>query len=349
MIGSFEAVLFDWGGTLMVEFTEYSGPMVKWPRVETLPGVFETLKSIHGNIRMGVLTNAADSGAVLVREALKRVGLDGYFELVLTPKESQLRKPDPQFFKLALTHFGVKPANAIMVGDSYSGDIEGAKSAGMRAVWFNTTGLIPETSHPVYDAEISSFSDLVPTIEAIRLPDIPACLELLSRYQAPVNLVQHSEAVAGAAYHLAACLRSRGYHVDPLIVHRGGLLHDLDKLASRDAGKAHGEMTAEVLSSMGWPELGEIARRHLMDHLEREGEAPPTWEQKLVFYADKLVEGSRLVPVQYRLMALRERYPAFAVKISTAEPRVLELEHEICSALGKTPVEVLEELQGLSI
>jgi hypothetical protein len=45
-------------------------------------------------------------------------------------------------------------------------------------------------------------------------------------------------------------------------------------------------------------------------------------------------------------MALRERYPGFAERIKRSEPKVLRLEEEICGAIGKRPVEVLEELRG---
>ena len=45
-----------------------------------------------------------------------------------------LSKPDPAFFRLAATGAGVPPGEALMVGDSYRADIEGAASAGMDGI-----------------------------------------------------------------------------------------------------------------------------------------------------------------------------------------------------------------------
>jgi putative hydrolase of the HAD superfamily len=46
-------------------------------------------------------------------------------------------KPDPRIFEIALARAGVGPAEAVMVGDSWENDIQGARAAGVRAVWFN--------------------------------------------------------------------------------------------------------------------------------------------------------------------------------------------------------------------
>lgn len=43
-------------------------------------------------------------------------------------------KPHPSIFRAALDQLGVAPADAVMVGDSVRQDVEGALSAGMRAV-----------------------------------------------------------------------------------------------------------------------------------------------------------------------------------------------------------------------
>jgi hypothetical protein len=72
-----------------------------------------------------------------------------------------------------------------------------------------------------------------------------------------------------------------------------------------------------------------------------------TWEQKLVFCADKLVEGDRLVLLAERFRALKARYPAYAGQIERAAPRVYGLETSLCARLGKTQEELLSELSQL--
>lgn len=131
------AVLFDWGDTLMRDFPDQTGPMADWPHVEALPGAYDLLAGLQGRYRLALATNAADSGEAKVREALRRVGLEGHFELILTAREAGVAKPMPGFFRAALEKLGVQAAEAVMVGDSWLTDVEGAKSVGLRTVWLN--------------------------------------------------------------------------------------------------------------------------------------------------------------------------------------------------------------------
>ncbi len=43
-------------------------------------------------------------------------------------------KPDPRIFHLAAERMGVRPADALYVGDIFEIDVEGARAAGMHAV-----------------------------------------------------------------------------------------------------------------------------------------------------------------------------------------------------------------------
>jgi len=48
--------------------------------------------------------------------------------------EHGYNKPHPSIFRTALRLLAVSPEEALMVGDSYTHDIEGAKAVGMKAV-----------------------------------------------------------------------------------------------------------------------------------------------------------------------------------------------------------------------
>lgn len=65
--------------------------------------------------------------------------------------------------------------------------------------------------------------------------------------------------------------------------------------------------------------------------------APRTLDEVLVYYADKLFDGSRLVTVQERLAALEERYPESASRIRACQPALMEHERFICERLKNTP------------
>jgi len=326
-------VILDWGDTVMRNLP-YPGPMARWPRVEAVPGVAAALAALQGHCRLVLATNAADSGAALVREALARVGLEGHFDAVLTARELGVRKPEPAFFAAVLRESGTAAAEAAVVGDDYPVDVAGARALGLRAVWLNPGRAPCPSPHPQYDAELQTMAELPAALATMHLPGVAECMELLAGQDAPPPLVAHVQAVAAVAFRLAERLRGLGRKVDPLLAHRGGLVHDLGKVTARRLGRDHGELGAEILRAQGYPQLAGIAGRHLMFTILEPTCAPATWEEKLVFYADKIVEGDRVVTLDERLQALCGRYPENAARMRACLPALRALEAEIAGALG---------------
>ena len=56
----------------------------------------------------------------------------------------------------------------------------------------------------------------------------------------------------------------------------------------------------------GLKELAPIVSRHILDTIITENHSPLTWEQKIVFYADKIVT-HKLVSLEERFSDLHER------------------------------------------
>ncbi len=54
--------------------------------------------------------------------------------------EVGIRKPHPGFFASLVRNAGCRPDEVLMVGDDHSNDIEGARSAGLAAVFLNRRG-----------------------------------------------------------------------------------------------------------------------------------------------------------------------------------------------------------------
>jgi len=339
-------VILDWGDTVMRNLP-YAGPMAQWPRVEAVPGVQEALGALRGRCQVVLATNAADSGEALVRQALVRAGLGDYFDAVLTARELGARKPEPAFFRAVLHATGTAAHEATMVGDDYAADVAGAKAAGLRAIWFNPQARPCPEAAPLYDAEVQAMACLPATVGSLHLPDIAECLALLASQGAPPQLLAHVRTVARVAFRLAEALRGRGASVDPLLAHRGGLLHDLDKITAQRSGRIHGQLGAELLRSACHPELASIVERHLMFTILDGERGPATWEEKLVYYADKVVEGDRVVPLEERLQALCARYPQNAERMHACLPSMRALEAEIGAALGVAPQELLRLLRRL--
>ncbi len=170
---------------------------------------------------------------------------------------------------------------------------------------------------------------------------VEQALKILRDHGVPKNVVRHAWAVAVVAHHLARRLQGRGFVVDAQRVRLGALLHDLDKLAEGE----HGRQAGRWLRDLGFPELAPLVERHV---LHTWPDTPlQTWEEKLVHYADKVVEGWRVVGLRPRLEALRRRYPRYAHEIEAAEPFLLALEQELAQALGVSHEELARELEGL--
>ncbi|MFZ0215331.1 MAG: HAD-IA family hydrolase, partial [Candidatus Dormiibacterota bacterium] len=62
-------------------------------------------------------------------------GLAGCFDAVVISGEAGVGKPAPEAFARVLDALGVRAADSVMAGDSWSRDIEGALGAGLAAVW----------------------------------------------------------------------------------------------------------------------------------------------------------------------------------------------------------------------
>jgi phosphoglycolate phosphatase len=64
---------------------------------------------------------------------LKALNLLEFFSLVLGGDSLEHKKPHPAPLQHALTHYGLRPEHALMIGDS-SNDIESAHAAGLRCI-----------------------------------------------------------------------------------------------------------------------------------------------------------------------------------------------------------------------
>jgi hypothetical protein len=122
--------------------------------------------------------------------------------------------------------------------------------------------------------------------------------------------------------------------VDPILTHRAGLAHDLDKIQTLHEPRQHGRESATFLSERGYPELAAIVRKHLLGVFLYEDVANLSWETKLVNFCDKLVEGDQIVSIKERFSALKQRYPQSQELLDASEPYLWQLNDEICSILS---------------
>jgi putative hydrolase of the HAD superfamily len=122
------------------------------------PGTEEALEGLReAGYRLAVISNADGR----VEALLESVGLAHHFEFVLDSAVVGIEKPDPRIFRLACERLGVRPEEALYVGDIYEIDVKGARSAGLRAC------LIDPLDRWDFDCErITSLEDLRELLDA---------------------------------------------------------------------------------------------------------------------------------------------------------------------------------------
>jgi len=100
-----------------------------------LAGARDLLAEIRRrDARIAIVTNN------IVREQVakvKRLELGPMVDALVVSEAVGHAKPASAIFTHALRELGADAARAVMLGDSWTADIEGARGAGMRAVWFN--------------------------------------------------------------------------------------------------------------------------------------------------------------------------------------------------------------------
>jgi putative hydrolase of the HAD superfamily len=105
--------------------------------VERVEGAFETLTALAAaNIPIGLVCDTGFTPGRVVRELLDDQGLLGFLETTCFSDEVGVPKPGGDIFAKALAGLGVRPPEAIHVGDLRRTDISGAHDIGMHAARF---------------------------------------------------------------------------------------------------------------------------------------------------------------------------------------------------------------------
>ncbi len=123
-------------------------------------GVVEILKALNPYYRIGIICVSGLTPGKVIRRILKKKGVLDYFQSQVFSDEVGYEKPHPAIFEKSLDELGVKPEQAIHIGDLLLTDVAGAKAIGMKAVWFNFNNKVNETTHEP-DFEIPKLLHLI--------------------------------------------------------------------------------------------------------------------------------------------------------------------------------------------
>ncbi len=98
-------------------------------------GTIDLLTELKQRYRLHIITNGFEG---VQQKKISNAGLGSFFEVVLTAEKAGIKKPSPIIYNKALDLACTKAENALMIGDSFEADIEGALTVGMQAIHFNS-------------------------------------------------------------------------------------------------------------------------------------------------------------------------------------------------------------------
>ena len=117
--------------TEMINLYNYASKNTKRP----IPDAPETIFQLkERGYSIGLITNGSKDHQ---KQKIKFCGIQDHMDFALISEEVGIRKPAKEIFQRALDLAGVKPENALMIGDSWDSDIIGAQAANIQPIWVN--------------------------------------------------------------------------------------------------------------------------------------------------------------------------------------------------------------------
>ena len=123
---------YDVTNPVVAEATnEFCDEFMKYVRIdaETEP----MLKKLYGHYRLGIISNFAIPECV--HKLLQTAGIEQFFDVIVVSAAVNKRKPASEIFESTLKVMGFSASDVVFVGDTIDADVEGSKSAGMKAVY----------------------------------------------------------------------------------------------------------------------------------------------------------------------------------------------------------------------
>jgi len=171
-----------------------------------------------------------------------------------------------------------------------------------------------------------------------KLPTREQALQLLRESGCRENVIKHCEAVTELAVEIAKACKKKGLNVNLELVEVGALLHDIGRAKTHSVH--HAVIGAQIGKTLGLPEpVISIIKRHVGGGITakeakklgwpKDIYTPQTLEEKIITYADKLVEGSKKVPIEKTIEKFSdEGLPPSAIK------RIRKLHEEMSALIG---------------
>lgn len=117
----------------------------------------DTLEYLKDKYKLAIITNGESKEQ---HGKIDLTGINDYFDEILASYDIGIDKPDPRIFTYMCDKLGVKPEEAVYVGDTFSYDIVGSYKAGLTPVWMCTDPMRPCDANVTRISRISELKEL---------------------------------------------------------------------------------------------------------------------------------------------------------------------------------------------
>lgn len=172
----------------------------------------------------------------------------------------------------------------------------------------------------------------------MRIPTQKECFKLIKEMDMMDHIIDHSIMVSNVSLFLCQALKKHCPDLNTQLVTSAALLHDITKTRSIDTKEVHTETGGQVLTQMGYPEVGDIIRQHvILDAYETQS---PITAEEIVNYSDKRVLHDKVVSLDERLEYIKHRYghsEKIKDRLRFMSIKTKDLENKLFGLLNITP------------
>lgn len=184
------------------------------------------------------------------------------------------------------------------------GAISGIKK--YRKLFFADPGIIMDAD------DMTDYFKLLEYFKGKNIPSVELCEKIQNYFNMTDNVKRHCGMVAHVALDLCGKLSEKGINLNKDIVAAAAMLHDIAK-----GNSMHEKVGAMWLKDMGYTEIAEIVE----EHMELETISDVLTEKEVVFLADKMVKGDKIISIDERFSDKENLYNHDEVIIKKVKKR----------------------------
>ncbi len=128
-----------------------------------LSGAQEFLQALKKDHLLYIITNG---NAVAAKTRIRNSGVSRYIEDYFVSEAVGFAKPDARYFQYAAEHIpGFEKEKALVIGDSLTSDIQGARNYGLASLWYHPNE--EAASSPIWDLEAKTYEEILELLEHV--------------------------------------------------------------------------------------------------------------------------------------------------------------------------------------